>query len=59
MPTALEQCLLFHRREKITNKIDKIQKKNYKENEGYAQFFFIFLSLAFFLSLEEKQKSLL
>jgi hypothetical protein len=42
MPTVLDQRLLFHGREEITNKIDEIQKRNHKKNISYTQFYISF-----------------
>jgi hypothetical protein len=54
MRIALEQCTLFHGREKIINKlINEIQKNNHKKNRCYI-WFFISLPCTFFLSPKVK-----
>jgi hypothetical protein len=52
MSIALEQRLLFHRREKITNKINEIQKRNHQRLLFVLFLFF----LPSFVSPQEEQK---
>jgi hypothetical protein len=56
--TILEWRLLFHGREKITNKIAEIQKKNHKKNRYYTHFLFCFFVPSFSLLKKNKIFSL-